>query len=97
MLKKLDKGILYTSLLLIFVGFLIFFSVSLKKLNNPEFFTTIFLSQIIAISIGFIVMLLIATSKKISKTFFRYKSSYIFIGAIFLQLLLFIPNLGVSY
>lgn len=97
MLKKLDKGILYTSLLLVFVGFLIFFSVSLKKLNNPEFFTSIFISQVIAITVGLIIMFLIATSQKISKTFFRYKSGYIFIGAIFLQLSLFVPNLGVSY
>lgn len=97
MLKKLNKKILYTSLLLVLTGFLIFFSVVLKNLHNLDFFISILTNQVIAIFLGLIIMFVIATNKIISRNFFRHNSHYILLLAIALQLLVLIPGVGISY
>lgn len=95
-ISKLNKGILYTTLLLLVVGVFIFFSASLSNLKNMDFFFSIFFKQIIAVFVGLSGMIYIATSKKISGLWLRKNSAYIFFAAIALQLLVLIPGIGLE-
>ncbi len=57
MFKNPDRGILYSTLFLVFLGFLIFFSASLTYLKNgADIFFPIILKQGIAIFLGLVLM-----------------------------------------
>lgn len=64
--QKLNKGIFYTTLLLVLMGLFIFFSASLSNLKDMDFFFSIFFKQVIAIGAGIAGMIYIAHSKKIT-------------------------------
>ncbi len=94
--SKLNKGILYTTFLLVVVGIFIFFSASLSNLKNMDFFFSIFFKQIVAVVAGIFGMLYIASSKKITGLWLRIYSGHIFIAAVILQLLVLIPGVGLE-
>lgn len=96
MLKKLDKRILYTTLLLVFIGSFIFFSASLSELKDTDFFTSVFSKQIISISLGLIAMFFIAQAKFFNGKWLRKNTLYIFVTGMILQLLVLIPGLGME-
>lgn len=96
MFKRVDKKILYTTLLLIFIGILIFFSASLSVLENIEFFTSVVSKQFIAIFIGLFCALIILKTKFINGQNLRIYSPYILIIALIIQLLVLVPNIGLE-
>jgi cell division protein FtsW (lipid II flippase) len=95
-IKKLNKGILYVTLLLVFVGIFIFFSASLSSLKDIDFFFSIFFKQVIAVLAGLTGMIYIATSKTVSGLWLRRNSLYIFCAAIIIQLLVVVPGVGLE-
>ncbi len=64
MLRKLNKGVLYTTIFLLLSGFLIFLSAALSDLKRPDFFFSVFSKQILAIFIGLVFMFVVATAKR---------------------------------
>ncbi|MCK5588750.1 MAG: FtsW/RodA/SpoVE family cell cycle protein [Candidatus Pacebacteria bacterium] len=97
MFKKLDKGILYMTFIMIFVGIIIFFSASLSGLENTDFFASIFLKQIVAIFLGLAIFFFLIKTKSFSSQSLRKYSVYIFFVTAIIQLLVLVPNIGLEY
>ncbi len=97
MLKGIDKGIFYTTLILIFLGFFIFFSASLPFLKDQNFFNSIILKQFFSIIIGLVILFFILKSKKINSVWLRKNSILIFAFFSILQLLVLLPGLGLKF
>ena len=97
MFKKLDKSILYTTLIILFGGMMILFSAALPELENANFFNSIFLKQIIAILGGIIVFLILMKAQFITALNLRKYSLHIFFIASLLQILVLVPNIGLEY
>lgn len=92
---KIDKIFVLSVALLTFLGFIIFTSASLGLLARDGVdFDTVTIKQLIGLFFGCIAFFIMSkTNYKLLKKY----SFYIFIGAIFLNLLLFIPGLAVSH
>ncbi|PID83599.1 hypothetical protein CSB11_00460 [Candidatus Campbellbacteria bacterium] len=91
MFKKLDKKILYTTYILSFIGFSVFFSALLYSTKDHSFFVSVLTKQVFAFVLGFILMFFIANYKKINAQFLRKNSIFILLAALILQLLVFSP------
>ena len=96
MLKKIDKKILYTTLILVFLGILIFFSASLPSLKNTEFFISIFSKQMIAFLLGLLVLFAIINLKFFNGPWLKRNALYIFIFGSILQVLVLVPEVGIT-
>lgn len=91
--RPLDRMFLITAGVLILVGFLIFSSASLGLLaKNGNSYSSIVFNQLV-LGLGLGGFLLFITSQ-IPYTFWRKYSLYIFIAALFVTLLVFVPALG---
>ncbi len=97
MLKRVDFGILYTMLVILAVGGVIFFSAILSSLYSTDEFMNSLLKQSAAIFFGLFGMYFVLKSKKLTGTFLKKWSFYLFLGAIIIQALVFVPSLGVEY
>ncbi|MDQ2932935.1 MAG: putative lipid II flippase FtsW [bacterium] len=93
--KKIDKFFLISVGVLTCVGFVIFLSASLGLLaENGSNFNTIALKQTISLGIGLVAFYIFSRMpyQKIKDTAF-----YVFLGAIAINLLLFIPGLSLHH
>lgn len=94
--KSPDKPFLILSLALGFIGFLLFFSVALGTLNSTTNFLLLITKQFIALGIGVAVMLFLAYSPLVNYQKLKYHSLLIFVAMVVLQLLVFVPGIGVE-
>lgn len=93
--KKIDKFFLISVALLAVFGFVIFLSASLGLLaKDGANFNTVAIKQGLSLIIGTILFFQLS---KLPYTMLRKLSLFIFIGAILLNLLLFIPGLSLFY
>src|SRR5574343_112325 len=93
--KKIDKLFLISVALLTFFGFFIFSSASLGLLARDEaVFQSIALKQLINLILGISVFTAVS---KIDYKIFRKYSFWIFLGAIFLNLLIYVPGLTMDH
>jgi cell division protein FtsW len=94
--RKVDKIFLFTTLILLFVGFLIFSSASMGLLaRSGASFSTVALKQILIGFIGGGLAMLILSNVKYN---FYKKYSFYFLGiAILMTLAVFVPGLGFSH
>lgn len=94
--NPVDKPLLISVLVLVFVGFLIFSSASLGLLaRGGASFTSVALGQILLGIVGGGVALLLAT--RIHYRLYRSYALYIFLAALVATLLVFVPGLGFTY
>ncbi len=93
---KIDKPFLILTCLLCFVGFLLFFSVSLGTLESTGTFLKTIVKQFIALSLGLGAMFGLAYYKKIDYKTLKYFSIWLFLGSIVFELLVFVPGLGLE-
>ncbi len=95
-MKKMDKTFLGITLVLLFGGLLIFFSASLGILAKSQSqFYSVLLSQLV-LGLVFGLIALYAFSK-IPYKFWRKHSLYIFLAAIGITALVFVPHIGFSH
>ena len=95
-LKKVDKVFLFTTLILVFAGFLIFSSASMGLLaRSGASFSTVALKQIIVGFIGGGAAMLILSNVKY--TFYKKYAFHILFASIVLTFCVFIPGLGFSH
>ena len=93
---KIDKQLLVSTLILVFVGIVIFLSAALGFLERgTSYFSSIALKQIFfAFLPGLILMWFFS---RIDYKKWRKWAIYFFAGAILVNLLLFVPHLGLQY
>ena len=92
----LNKKVFLSVVLLVIIGIFAFFSVSLTFLKDPLEFNKVFLIQIGAIIIGFILMYFIYKNKNINAQSIRNYSLYFFVVSVIVQFLVFVPGIGHS-
>ncbi len=93
--NKIDSLYLILIILLTFFGFGIFLSASLGILAlDNNIFSSITLKQGISLFVGLCVFFVFS---KISYDWFRKSAFYIMLGAIFINLLLFVPSLAIYH
>ncbi len=94
-IQKIDKFFLISIILLTIAGFFVFSSASLGLLaRDGASFQNVVLKQIISLVIGIIAFYIIS---KINYKKIRKYSFYIFLFAIFLNLLLYVPSLAFNH
>ena len=92
---KIDRQLFITTLVLSVVGIVIFLSASLGFLErSTSYFSAIALKQIFFFVFGLFLLWIFS---RIDYRKWRDFALYIFLGAIFANLLLFIPHLGMEY
>ena len=74
MINKIDKNFLYTSLALVVVGFMIFFSAAMGDLDRESVFAKNIIKQGVILILGIFAMFYIAKSEKITSKFLRRNS-----------------------
>lgn len=93
--KVIDRPFLFWTLLLAFGGFFIFTSASLGLLAREGVrFTAIAMNQALGLAIGLLGLFI---ASKIPYGFWKKYAFYIFLGAIGLNLLVFIPGVGFEH
>ena len=93
--SKIDRFFLISVGVLTFTGFIIFLSASLGLLTQDGVsFTTVALKQIVSLIIGIVAFFVFS---RIKYTWLKKSALFIFIGAIFINLLLFIPSLSLYH
>ena len=93
--KKIDRFFLISIIVLTVAGFVIFLSASLGLLTqNGVSFTTIALKQLASLGLGVAAFFIFS---KIKYTWLRRGALFIFIGAIIVNLLLFVPSLSLFH
>lgn len=93
--KGIDKPYLASVLLLAIGGFFVFSSASLGLLaRDNEIFQSVTLNQSIGLAIGLLAFFILS---KIKYTYLRKYAFFILIGAIVVNLLIFIPGLQFSH
>ena len=93
--KNIDRFFLISIGVLTLAGFVIFLSASLGLLTqNGVSFGTIALKQLASLGIGVVAFFICS---RIKYTWLRRSALFIFIGAIFINLLLFIPGLSLFH
>lgn len=93
---RIDKPFLVLTCILCFIGFLLFFSVSLGTLESTGGFLKTVAKQFIALALGLGVMFTLAYSNKIDYRVLKYLSLWLFLGSIVFELLVFVPGLGLE-
>jgi len=94
-MKKIDRFFLISIIVLTLVGFVIFLSASLGLLTQDGVsFTTVALKQVISLIIGIVAFIVFSNIKY---TYLRTAALFILIGAIIVNLLLFIPSLSLYH
>ncbi len=83
-------------MLLCGLGFLLFFSVSLGTLETTSGFLRTIIKQVIALGLGLSLMIFIAYSKQFDYRKLKYASLAIFVAVIVLELLVFLPGIGLE-
>ncbi len=93
---KIDRQLLISTFILSVVGILIFFSAALGSLERgTSYFTSIVLKQFFFAFIPGLILMWIFSRVDYKK--FRPVVFYFFIGTVFLNLLIFVPHLGLGY
>jgi cell division protein FtsW len=93
--RKIDRFFLITTVLLTVFGFIIFLSASLGLLTqSSSSFASIALKQTISLGLGIVCFYVFS---KMSYVWIRRWALFIFIGAIIINLLLFIPQLSIFH
>ena len=92
--KKVDKILLVTLLLLIFIGLAMFFSASLGILARSQstFYSVLISQLVLGLPFGLVGMYF---ALKLNYKFWRRYAFLIFLGAILLTAAVFVPHLGV--
>lgn len=93
---KVDKPYLILTLVLSGIGFLLFFSVSLGTLESTSLFLKTIVKQFIALGLGLGALFLLAYWKKFDYKKIKYFSLFIFLAAVALELLVFVPGIGLE-
>ncbi|MDO8575589.1 MAG: putative peptidoglycan glycosyltransferase FtsW [bacterium] len=91
---KVDKPFLFTVLLLTGVGFLMFYSAALSLTIKETGSSSVVLMQTLGLIAGLIGLFICS---KIPYTFWRKYSLIVFVTAIVINLLIFIPSLGLEH
>jgi cell division protein FtsW (lipid II flippase) len=94
MINKIDKNFLYTTIILAFFGFLIFFSAAMGDLIEESVFRKNIIKQGIVLVLGFFALFAIANSKKINSKSLRKSSIIIFSITFLAEFLVFVPGIG---
>jgi len=94
--RKVDKTFLYGVLLLVGVGVLIFVSASLSVLAKDQklFYSILFNQLVLGLGLGLLGMYI---TLRVNYRFWKKYAFFIFLGALFLTLAVFIPSLGLSH
>ncbi|MES2216553.1 MAG: putative peptidoglycan glycosyltransferase FtsW [Patescibacteria group bacterium] len=93
--KHIDRFFLFSVLALTGFGFVIFLSASLGLLAQGNVsFSSVALKQVISLSLGLVAFFVFS---KIQYTWVRRAAFFIFLGAIAVNLLLFVPGLSVFH
>jgi len=93
--RPIDRFFLFATTLLTVAGFVIFLSASLGLLTqNGASFGSVAAKQAISLSIGIVAFIVFS---RVNHTFLRKGALFILIGAILINLLLFIPGLTLHY
>ena len=94
--KKIDRVFLISSLLIVFAGVLIFSSASLGLLvkDGPNLGHVVFSQLFLGLALGLVGLF---ACSKINYRVWRKWSFYIFIGALILNLIVFLPRLGLTH
>ena len=93
--KKIDRFFLISIIILTVAGFVVFISASLGLLTqNGVSFTTIALKQLASLGLGIVAFFVFS---RIKYTWLRRSALFIFIGAILINLLLFVPSLSLFH
>lgn len=93
--SRVDKPFLVSVLILALGGFFIFTSASLGLLaRDGAVFSSIALNQALGLALGLIAFFI---TSKINYKFWRKNAFYLFLFAIIINLLLFIPGLGFNH
>lgn len=94
--KKVDKFFLTVVFILVGIGLALFVSASLGVLvkNREIFYPVLFKQLILGLGLGFLGMYI---TSRLSYKFWQKYAFYIFIGALVLTSLVFIPSLGMSH
>lgn len=93
----LDKWLLWTTILLVFFGFIVFFSASLGILardGQSSFDSVIFSQAFFGLGGGFIFLYI---TSRIPYEFWKKYSLFLFAFSIILTLLVFVPGIGFSH
>lgn len=94
--KKSDRSFLWTVVTLVLFGFVVFYSAStgLAARNGLDFYNIILNQLLVGVFGGFVFMFLFS---KIDNKYIKKLGLVIFIGAIILNLIIFIPGLGLEH
>lgn len=93
--KKPDKLFFFLTLILIITGFAIFASSALGQMGkNGAGFETVVIKQLAILLLGLVAMLVVA---RLPYAELKKFSPFIFLGAIVLSALVFLPSLGLEY
>lgn len=94
--KKVDKFFLTVILILVGIGTAMFISASLGVLakNEKVFYPVLFSQLVLGLGLGFVGMYF---TSRIDYKFWRKNSFYIYLGALGLTALVFVPALGLSH
>ncbi len=91
-----NKIFLTLLILLLVWGFIVFLSVSLIKIDEPLSFSILIVKQLGSIIIGLSFIVFIIFFKKFTYRYLLFSSFPIYVGALIISTLVFVPGLGIE-